>query len=130
MTTCQAVCNKIEYYCGIRGFVLVLRRGALFLLKKLTKSAFYFSLIKVLVLLQDLQILLLNLIWNEILADPQAGVAVASLAWHQGDGFDAGNVFHGNIHQVADAHSLPQRAGQGYLAVGDLNVKICLNASR
>lgn len=75
--------------------------------KKLTKSAFYFYLIKVLVLLQDLQILLLNFIWNEILADPQAGVAVASLAWHQGDGFDAGNVFHGNIHQVADAHSLP-----------------------
>ena len=107
MTTCQAVCNKIEYYCGIRGFALVLRRGALFLLKKLTKSAFYFCLIKVLVLLQDLQILLLNLIWNEILADPQAGVAVASLAWHQGDGFDAGNVFHGNIPQVADAHSLP-----------------------
>ena len=85
----------------------MLRRGALFLLKKLTKSAFYFCLIKVLVLLQDLQILLLNHIWNEILADPQAGVAVASLAWHQGDGFDAGNVFHGNIHQVADAHSLP-----------------------
>lgn len=54
--------SKIEYYCGISGFALVLRRGALFLLKKLTKSAFYFCLIKVLVLLQDLQILLLNLI--------------------------------------------------------------------
>lgn len=117
MTTCQAVCNKIEYYCGIRGFALVLRRGALFLLKKLTKSASYFCLIKVLVFLQDLQILLLNLIWNEILADPQAGVAVASLAWNQGDGFDAGNVFHGNIHQVADAHSLPQRAGKGMFLI-------------
>ncbi len=98
--------SKIEYYWhkGLR--VSVETRGP-FPVKKLTKSAFYFCLIKVLVLLQDLQILLLNLIWNEILADPQAGVAVASLAWHQGDGFDAGNVLHGNIHQVADAHSLP-----------------------
>lgn len=95
----------------------MLRRGALFLLKKLTNSAFYFCLIKVLVLLQDLQILLLNLIWNEILADPQARVAVASLAWNQGDGFDAGNIFHGNVHQVADAHSLPQRAGQGIFLI-------------